>query len=384
MVSWTGFFNTIILLGIVQGLIVSALLFFSKNNKRPTRILAALLLVITLASFNLYATYQNWFGSNLFRFIASFIPWVMVMSAGPLIYFYVQSSLNPDFKITKRYRRHFYPVLIDLVPSFIVFIYVGGVLTKLIRHNPAPWGAFIDTYNVYADIPRWLSITLYVGMSRRWLTAYKNTHHNSLNGQAINFKWLHQFIRLFVIFQLIWLVYLIPYVIPAYTDKMLDTFDWYPLYIPMAILIYWLGIKGYIISQQQANSQKKPGVNNSTLSPELIRQVIAALTKAMEINKEFLNPNLSLAILAENTGFAQKTISAVLNQHLHKSFNEFINRYRVDEFKERIQLPEANNLTIAGIAQGCGFNSQATFQRTFKELVGKSPSEFRKTTSETK
>jgi len=179
------------------------------------------------------------------------------------------------------------------------------------------------------------------------------------------------------------LVYLVPYVIPAYTDKMLDTFDWYPLYIPMAILIYWLGIKGYIISQQQANPQKKPGVNNSNLSPDLIRRVIAVLTNAMEINKEFLNPNLSLAMLAENTGFAQKTISAVLNQHLHKSFNEFINRYRIDEFKERIQLPESNNLTIAGVALECGFSSQATFQRTFKELVGKAPSEFRKAMSQT-
>jgi len=38
-----------------------------------------------------------------------------------------------------------------------------------------------------------------------------------------------------------------------------------------------------------------------------------------------------------------------------------------------------NNLTIAGIAFECGFNSQATFQRTFKELTGQSPSEFRKT-----
>jgi len=383
MVSWTGFFNTIILLGIVQGLIVSALLFFSKNNKRPTRILAVLLLVITLASFNLYANYQNWFDSNLFRFIANFIPWVLVMSAGPLIYFYVRSSLNPDFKINKKYRRHFFPVLIDLVPSLIAFIYVGGILTKLIRNNPAPWGAFIDTYNVYADIPRWLSITLYVAMSHRWLTDYKIKHHNSLNGQTVNFTWLRQFIRLFIVFQLIWLVYLVPYVIPAYTDKMLDTFDWYPLYIPMAILIYWLGIKGYIISQQQANPQKKPGVNNSNLSPDLIRRVIAALTNAMEINKEFLNPNLSLAMLAENTGFAQKTISAVLNQHLHKSFNEFINRYRIDEFKERIQLPESNNLTIAGVALECGFSSQATFQRTFKELMGKAPSKFRKAMSQT-
>jgi len=82
--------------------------------------------------------------------------------------------------------------------------------------------------------------------------------------------------------------------------------------------------------------------------------------------------------MAEATGFTQKIISAVLNQHLQKSFNEFVNQYRVNEFKEKIQSPQTNNLTIAGIALECGFNSQATFQRTFKEITGKSPSEFRK------
>jgi len=103
----------------------------------------------------------------------------------------------------------------------------------------------------------------------------------------------------------------------------------------------------------------------------------------MKEDKIYLNPNLNLATLSEKTGIAPKTISAVLNQHLQKSFNEFVNGYRVNEFKEKIVQPEMNNLTIAGIAFECGFNSQATFQRTFKELTGQSPSDFRKTAAET-
>ncbi|MEI9807657.1 MAG: helix-turn-helix domain-containing protein [Bacteroidota bacterium] len=35
-------------------------------------------------------------------------------------------------------------------------------------------------------------------------------------------------------------------------------------------------------------------------------------------------------------------------------------------------------LTIAGVAAECGFNSQATFQRTFKEITGIAPSAYRK------
>ena len=108
-----------------------------------------------------------------------------------------------------------------------------------------------------------------------------------------------------------------------------------------------------------------------------------ALKKAMEEDKIFLNPTLSLANVSAATGFPQKNISAVLNQHLKKSFNEYINGYRIKTFTEKIGLPEMSHLTIAGIAFECGFNSQATFQRSFKDATGKSPSEFRKAVFET-
>jgi AraC-like DNA-binding protein len=373
------FFNTIILLGCIQGLIVSGLLIFSKKNRQPNRILAALILVISLASFNLYGSYKNWFDSAVIRFIVQLMPLVTPMLLGPLVYFYVQSSLDPGFTITKKLRRHFYPVLIDFVPSLTVIIFIIGIITKLIKNNPGPWGNFIDDYNVYADIPRWISVTLYVWLSAKYLSAYKQKNNGVLNGHAAHFTWLQQFIKVFMVFQAIWFIFLVPYVTPKYSNWLLDTFEWYPIYIPMAIIIYWMGIKGYIISQQQITADKKTTGANATLSPELIQQVIASLTKAMEEDKIFLNPALNLATLSETTGFAQKTISAVLNQHLQKSFNEFVNGYRVHAFKEKILLPEMNNLTIAGIALECGFNSQATFQRTFKELTGKSPSEFRKT-----
>jgi len=375
----TGFFNTIILLGCIQGLIVGSLLFFSKKNRQPNRILAALILLICLASFNLYGNYQNWFNSPLLRFLATLIPMVIVMPFGPLVFFYVQSSLNPGFSITKKQRRHFYPVIIDLVPSFVVIIFIVGLITKLAKNHPGPWGNFIDDYNLYADIPRWMSVTLYVWLSARYLKTYQQTNNSSLHESPGYFRWLQQFIKTFMAFQIIWLIFLVPYVLPKYSNWLLDTFDWYPIYIPLTILIYWLGIKGYIVSQQQIIADKKNSGSNNPLLPELIRQVSVSLTKAMEEDKIFLNPALNLASLSEATGFAPKIISAVLNQHLQKSFNEFVNGYRIGVFKEKIQLPEMSHLTIAGVAQECGFNSQATFQRTFKELTGTSPSEYRKT-----
>src|SRR5579863_2324013 len=178
------------------------------------------------------------------------------------------------------------------------------------------------------------------------------------------------------------LVYLIPYVIPRYTDWMLSTFAWYPLYIPLAILVYWLGIRGFTASQEQLGIDKKKQSGQAILTPEVIRQVLAALTQKMEVEKVYLDPSLNLSSMAQNTGVSQKMISAVLNQHLEINFNEFVNGYRVAAFKERIILPEADHLTITGIAAECGFSSPATFQRAFKDKTGKSPSEFRRMSTE--
>jgi AraC-like DNA-binding protein len=375
----SAFFNILILLGALQGFIVSGMLFFAKQNKRPNRLLATLIVVIAMACFNLYGTYANyWFGSPVLRFIFVIIPLIIVMAFGPLIYFYVQASLNPNFKITKKLRRHFYPVLIDFVPAFTAIFFLLGVIFNQLKNNPGPWGQFIDDYQVYADIPRWISVSIYVYLSYKYLKAYKTKHPAGLNGQAINFKWLKQLVVGFTIFQAIWLVYLIPYVIPKYSNWMVDTFDWYPLYIPMVVLIYWLGIKGYIV---QAGLKKKANALSNTLSEEIIQQTIVALTKAMETDKLFLNPELNVSILSQQVAILPKTISAVLNQHMQKSFNEFINGYRVQAFKEKIGQPGMEQLTIAGVASECGFNSQATFQRTFKEIEGMSPSAYLKSTA---
>jgi AraC-like DNA-binding protein len=375
--------NTIILLGSIQGFIISSLLFFSKKNKQPNRLLSALIFLMSLASFNLYANSVNWFNSDILRLISNFIPLVIVMPFGPLLYFYIQSSLDPNFKFTKKLRFHFYPVIIDLVPQITAIIFVTGVFTGVLKSHSEPWRIFIDNYNVYSDIPRWMSVSFYVWMSAKYLASFKQKHAGALNGQANNFKWLQQFIRVFAAFQVIWFAFLVPYVIPKYSDVLLNKLDWYPVYIPLAIIIYWLGIKGYFVSQTENNFHKKISLVNSTLSAETIEQTITALKKAMIDEKLFLNSNLNLNLLSDQTSIPQKTISFVLNQSLNKSFSEFVNEYRIAAFKEKIIQPETDNLTIAGIALECGFSSQATFQRIFKQSTGISPSEFRKSALQT-
>jgi AraC-like DNA-binding protein len=373
----TGFLRTLILLGALQGFIVSGLLWFSARSSRQTnRILAVLIFLMAMASFNMYMQDAGWLDHSLFLTLFSAIfPWIIAMPMGPLIYFYIRSLSDPDFRMSKKQSIHFYSVIIDLIPRITALVYITGLVFGWFRKNDAPWGNFIDQVNVYSDIPRWLSISIYLWISYRYLRSLKNKVATDKTAPSY-FHWMEQFIKLFTIFQIIWLAYLIPYEIPRYTDQLLDNLGWYPVYIPLSILIYWLGIRGWLASVSATKLvQIKTGIGPG-LSPQFSHEITCQLKNAMENDKLYLNPGLNLSVLARHTGIPAKSISAVLNQHLHKSFSEFINEYRINAIKKRLLSSSDKNLTIAGLAYECGFNSQPTFQRAFKSMQGESPSEF--------
>jgi AraC-like DNA-binding protein len=364
MSFFSGFLEKLILLGALQGFIISAMLFFSKRSRQSNRILAVLIFLMALASLNLYMTGTSWYShSPLIIFLSNFIPMIIIMPMGPLINFYIRSFNDPAFVFKKKYRIHFYPVLIDLVPYLTAVFYVSGLIFKFLPKNDAPWGLFVDEYNIYSDIPRWFSISIYLWIAYKYL---KSSPHP--------IPWLTQFVRIFTVFQVIWLCFLIPYVIPRYSNRLLDLFNWYPVYIPLSILIYWLGIKGYLVSQAQNENHKTR--KTSVLDKHLNEELVERLKKVMEEEKLWMDPALNLSMLSNHTGIPAKTISAVLNQYLDKSFNDFINSYRVAAIKTRLLSSSDKNLTIAGLAYECGFNSQPTFQRAFKSIQGESPSEF--------
>lgn len=170
--SFSGIFSTLMLLGALQGFIMSGLLFFSKKRPARDRLLAILILLIALACLNLHIFESSWINElPLLQFLLNFVPLVVVMPLGPLLYFYVKSSLDPAFRVNTTHRPHFYSTIIDIVPQLIAVTYVGGVMGGILKNHPQPWGIAIDTYNVYADIPRWFSMTIYVYLSYRYISS---------------------------------------------------------------------------------------------------------------------------------------------------------------------------------------------------------------------
>ena len=108
---------------------------------------------------------------------------------------------------------------------------------------------------------------------------------------------------------------------------------------------------------------------------ERYRKELAVL---METEKLYLDPFLSLRGLAEKMGIPANQLSQLLNEGFDQNFSEFVNMYRLNQFKEEIQRPEKQQFTLLAIAFECGFNSKTVFNSFFKKVMGTTPSKYLK------
>lgn len=360
-----------LLLGTIQGAVMTVLLWQTAPRRHPSRLFTALLALITLACLNLYLVSAAWMQANpVLRLLPDIIPLMIVMPVGPLLYLYVRAVLDPSFVLTRRHRWHFATAIIDLVPYLAAWTFIIGALAGLLTPNPEPWGLFLDRWDMYADIPRWLSLTTYLLLARQHLLRQRP----NVAARTKEWRWMREFISVFLVFQCIHLVYMVPYIATSLRPGWWDAIGWLPVYLPLVVMIYWLGFKGY----QLAFREKKAVKGIGSVPAGLVEKTLARLRHAMQQEYLYLDPALNLSILANHLDIPLKTLSTILNQHLHKSFNEFMNDHRVEAFKRKVAQAGFSHLTMTGIALECGFSSQATFQRIFKQYTGLTPSEYRK------
>jgi len=96
----------------------------------------------------------------------------------------------------------------------------------------------------------------------------------------------------------------------------------------------------------------------------------------LEKQKPYVDLNLDLLSLSNQTGMKPRYLSQLINKEAGQNFCDFINQFRIEEFKKRVRDPESKNYTLLSIAYECGFNSKATFNRVFKNHTGITPSTF--------
>ena len=85
----------------------------------------------------------------------------------------------------------------------------------------------------------------------------------------------------------------------------------------------------------------------------------------MENDKPYTNPNLRITDLAAMVDCTPTKLSQMFNQHLRQNFFDYVNLYRVEEFKRRVASEKYSQYTVVAISETCGFK-RSTFFATFK------------------
>jgi AraC-like DNA-binding protein len=102
------------------------------------------------------------------------------------------------------------------------------------------------------------------------------------------------------------------------------------------------------------------------------------LLLVMEKDKVFVKADIRLQDVAQMIGLTPHQLSQLINERSGKNFSDFLNHYRIEEFKLRIIQRESSQLTLVGLAMEIGFNSKTSFNNTFKKITGQTPSEYKR------
>lgn len=107
------------------------------------------------------------------------------------------------------------------------------------------------------------------------------------------------------------------------------------------------------------------------------RKLFERLKGYIEKNKVYLDASLKMSDLASAMECSTVKMSQLLNMYGQQNYYDFINHYRIEEFKSRLQDPQYDNYTLVALSEICGFKKSSFFS-TFKKMEGMTPSEYLK------
>jgi AraC-like DNA-binding protein len=126
-----------------------------------------------------------------------------------------------------------------------------------------------------------------------------------------------------------------------------------------------------------AESVEDKRYKKSAVSLEMMNRYQEMLNHYMQRSKTYLNAELSLESLAEEVDIPKHHLTQLLNEKLHKNFYHFINEYRIEEAKLKLESIQLQEFSLLSLAFDCGFNSKSSFNNYFKKITGQTPSFYR-------
>ncbi|MCF6271478.1 MAG: helix-turn-helix domain-containing protein [Melioribacteraceae bacterium] len=369
--------NYILIIGTFEAFFLVLLLISKKEKVKSDFFLGVILGLYGISIFLSYIEIHNIQNNFPFPQIIN-INWLVLFLHGPALWFYIKSLSSHNIIFKPIYILHFLPFFVFLVFHYFNFIGLPNSEKIIIAKNELfrdnifykisiiSIGLSTITYNLWALI-------LIKNYDRRLKHFYSKT-------DSIDLKWL----QILTISSLS--VYLLNVAIvnlnlmfhfTSHKIVMMTTYSFASIYV---LVIGFFGLQQKNVFLAISNKKYiKPAKHKPIKNDE--SNFIEKLRLFMEENKPFLDSDINLLKLSKLLKVKTDYLSEILNMHMHQTFFDFINKYRIEEFKKQCSLGDNKHLSILGIAYNCGFNSKASFYRAFKKFEQISPSSYIKNVS---
>ena len=366
--------KTVALIGFVQA-IFGVLIFISKRPKHISFAIISFwlgIIAVSLGTKLLPFDTVEYFKIGVFP---------ILFIHGPLLYLYVSSLTNENFKLTWKVGLHSLPVFI---------IGVQRTFGTQVSMNSSP-NLSVNPLYIYNNIYYTLliiSLVIYWILSLDLIIKHrKNIPYFFSNYTAKNtLNWL---VTLIILYLLLFVVVLFI----TYIEKLLNTdFNFLAnLHVNETIftfLLIFFGINQTAIYKKQSISFDESDLDieygvkltqlDSALNEKQANELTSKIIQYLNCKKPYINSEYSLQMMADDLSVPRYKVSQVINSSQKKNFFKFINGFRVEEVKKKLANPAYQHYTVLGIALECGFNSKTSFNRIFKEETGLTPSEYKK------
>jgi len=335
-------------------------IFSSKNRKRINPFLAifVVVLIVGLTSRVVYLSGVFGYDNRLMVFSE-----LATLFFGSTVYLFTRSSLT-DQKYSHRNLYHYilpvvYGLIVSIVfiilhqqskPMWVTLLLVGfGLLVNIIY--------YIQAVKVFVD--------------------FKKRIQNELS-HAVKSKFFQIFLISIGCCLLIWTgLFVMGNIDISYLPKTSWQLIWFCIAIVILVITYY-GIQDpelYKIDLpvEEPKSQKYA---HSKFSEKDLDRLKTELEQIMQEKKPYLNQKLLKSELAELMGVSNPEMARLLNERIGMNYFEFVNYYRIKEFIELAKTDKAQELSVFGLAQESGFYSKTTFNKSFKQLMGMTPTAY--------
>ena len=398
-----GFYSSLLLIFFVHGLVYAVLLLRRgiQINSYSDKWLSLFLLLCILYIAPWMLGFSGWYDNQPYRDILFYFPFQHLFFIGPVIFFYVQSLLNPTFRFSKNHWLQLLPGIVYLLFCMVIF-----VTDKLLLHQYYFLASQQDPdFDLWYQLAGFTSMAFYFLVSLRYYNLYRTIIMQAISyAEVVMFRWVKKFLLAFLLMLVLRLLFFIAGLLPVFSS-LAYAGPWWE-YFSFAIIFYYIAITGYsntvvaklpfklhlmgnkkVLLLTESNNEKDSPVfeeaeivnENDTREigdSNLRNEWKLKILHLVEHEKAYQDAELSLVQMAKQLKTNPTILSKVINQGFGKNFNDFVNHYRIEAVKEKLQAGEQKTQTLLGIAYDCGFNSKATFNRAFKKATGTSPKEW--------